>query len=334
MSKPRVLLTAIGCPGGPSVARALREEFYVVGVDMDARASGRYFVDAFYQVPAGDSTAFIPALREIAAREDVAAIMPESSNEVLALATFRDQFHRELGVQVLVSSQEAVSVALDKAQTYRAMEGAGVPLPEWYEVGNRTELRDALLALGAPTQPVVLKSPTGKGGRGLRIVVDRVNRMQTGLRQWPNSRLVSWTELWPSLTDKFPPLIAMEWIPEDQDRADTFDGYGATMGYTKIRRDCRHGVYHDHESLYDPELMDKARRVVERLGLEHFVNVQFMGGKLLEVNPRVSTCIYAEGFNLPALGVKMALGLLDQARVTLPDGIRSQYYLDLRSYEG
>ena len=334
MSKPRVLLTAIGCPGGPSVARALSQEFYVVGVDMDARASGRYFVDAFYRVPAGNKPGFIPAVREIAAREDVAAIMPESSNEVLALATFRAQFEQELGVQVLVSSQDAVSVALDKAETYRAMEGAGVPLPEWYEVGNRTELRDALLALGAPGRPVVLKSPTGKGGRGLRIVVDRVNRMQVRLRQWPNSRLVSWAELWPNLPDKFAPMIAMEWIPEDLDRADTFDGYGATMGYTKIRRDCRHGVYHDHESLYDPDLMDKARRVVERLGLEHFVNIQFMGGKLLEVNPRVSTCIYAEGFNLPALGVKMALGLMDEARVTLPDGIRSQYYLDLRSYEG
>ena len=336
MSKPRVLLTAIGCPGGPSVARALRQDFYVVGVDMDARASGRYFVDAFYQVPAGDDPKFIEAIKEIAAREDINAILPESSNEVLALATFRDLFERELGVKVLVSSPEAVSVALDKAETYRAMQGAGVPMPEVYEVDHPSALRAVLLRMGYYEHRVVIKSPLGKGGRGLRIVVPELDRLESSLRQWPNVKMITPAELdaWMDTQTSFPRLIVMEYLPEDQDRADTYDGYGATMGYTKVRRDCRHGVYHDHETLYDPELMDKARRVVERLGLEYFVNVQFMGGKLLEVNPRISTCIYHEGFNLPALGVKMALGQLTEAKVTLPDGIRSQYYLDLRSYGG
>jgi len=334
-SKPRVLLTAIGCPGGPSVARALREEFYVVGTDMDARASGRYFVDAFYQVARGDSPQFVNDLRNIAAREDVAAILPESSNEVLALGTFRKRFEKELGVKVLVSSAEAVAVALDKVETYRAMEGAGVPLPEWYEVDSLDDLLSTIDRLGLyDGRTVVVKSPTGKGGRGLRLVVPRVNRMELEPRQWPNANVVTLPELLEGLPDKFQRLLVMEHLPEDLDRADTFDGYGATLGYTKVRRDCRHGVYHDHESLYDPVIMDYGRRVVERLGLEHFVNIQFMAGKLLEVNPRISTCIYHEGFNLPALGVKLALGLVDHAEVDLPDGVRSQYYLDLRSYGG
>jgi len=191
MTKKRVLLTAVGCPGGPSVARALREEFYVVGTDMDCRASGRYFVDAFYLVPAGDSPGYIDAIKEIAAREDVVALLPQSSNEVLALATFRQQFDRELGVTVLVSSPEAVSVALDKAETYRAMEGAGVPLPRWYEVDNLGQLMTAIRRLGFPDRPVVVKSPIGKGGRGLRVVVRDVDRVQLDMRQWPNAQKVT-----------------------------------------------------------------------------------------------------------------------------------------------
>jgi len=159
-----------------------------------------------------------------------------------------------------------------------------------------------------------------------------VDRVQLDMRQWPNAQKVTLAELGADLPSTFPRLMVMEHLTDYQDQADTFDGYGATMGYTKVRRDCRHGVYHDHETLYDPDLMGMARRVVERLGLEYFVNVQFMGGKLLEVNPRISTCIYHEGFNLPALGVKLALGLVTQAKVMLPDGVRSQYYLDLRSY--
>ena len=262
------------------------------------------------------------------------AILPQSSNEVLALATFRDLFERDLGVKVLVSSPEAVSVALDKAETYRAMEGAGVPVPEWYEVDRLGQLMSATRRLGFPDRRVVIKSPIGKGGRGLRILVADLNRMTLDMRTWPNTQLVTLAELGESMPSRFPPLMVMEYLEGDESSADTFDGYGPTLGFTKIRRDCRMGVHHDHTALYDQELMDYGRRVVERLGLEYFVNVQFMDGKLLEVNPRISTMFYTDEFNMPALGVKLALGLVDEAEVRLPDGVRSQYYIDLRSYGG
>ena len=308
--------------------------FYVVGTDMDARASGRYFVDAFYQVPRGDSPLFVGQIKRIVAREDVDAILPQSSNEVLALATFRDLFERELGVKVLVSSPEAVSVALDKAETYRSMQGAGVPIPEWYEVTRIGQLMSAIRRLGFPDRRVVIKSPLGKGGRGLRILVAELNRIELSIRSWPNSQLITLGELADHMPVKFPPVMVMEYLVGDESSADTFDGFGPTLGFTKIRRDCRMGVHHDHTALYDQDLMDYGRRVVERLGLEFFVNVQFMAGKLLEVNPRISTMFYTEQFNMPALGVKLALGLVDEVKVRLPDGRRAQYYLDLRSYGG
>ena len=50
-----------------------------------------------------------------------------------------------------------------------------------------------------------------------------------------------------------------------------------------------------------------AREAVSILGLEWFVNAQFMGDYLMEVNPRISTQIIHESFNLPVLGVRLAL---------------------------
>ena len=36
--------------------------------------------------------------------------------------------------------------------------------------------------------------------------------------------------------------------------------------------------------------------------------MQWIGGRLLEINPRVSTFVYQEDFNIPYLGIKHALG--------------------------
>ena len=341
-----VLVTACGCPGGPSLVRGLRGDFRVVGTDLDPAAAGRFHADAFYPTPPGHDPAFIDTLRDICRREGVDAVLPESSHEVLALARARGHFEDD-GVTVLVSEEAAVRAALDKAETYRLVEGADVPLPCYHLIKERADgvvafndLCNAVYELGYPGRPVVLKRPDGKGGRGIWIVQDEVDRISLDMRRWPNAQRVTLPEVTQWCAGQMAAgrllgrWLVMEYLEGDESSADTFDGYGTVLGFTKIRRDCRNGVHWRHEARYDPDLARWARRVVERLGLEYFVNVQFMAGKLLEVNPRISTMIYHEGYNLPALGVKLALGLVTEEETALPDGVRAQYHLDLRSYGG
>jgi hypothetical protein len=54
--------------------------------------------------------------------------------------------------------------------------------------------------------------------------------------------------------------------------------------------------------------MDVAAKIVEELALDHFFNIQLVGDKVIEINPRISTIVYQEDLNLPWLGVKHALG--------------------------
>jgi hypothetical protein len=51
---------------------------------------------------------------------------------------------------------------------------------------------------------------------------------------------------------------------------------------------------------------------VAELGVDWFVNVQFIDGRLLEINPRISTIVYQEDFNMPYLAVRHALGEIDE----------------------
>jgi hypothetical protein len=66
------------------------------------------------------------------------------------------------------------------------------------------------------------------------------------------------------------------------------------------------------ETLEDPRLMDVAQAIVRELELDHFFNIQLVGDKVIEINPRISTVVYQEDLNLPYLGVKFALGELSE----------------------
>jgi carbamoylphosphate synthase large subunit len=320
--KPHVLVTACGCPGGPALIRALREEFYVVGCDCSELASGRFFADEFHVMPRGDDPDFALAILGLCDLREIDVVLPESSMEVLALSRERGTFE-EFGVKVVVGKPRAVETALDKALTYRALECSDVPIPEWGMAWNEDKMWEIARWLGYPERPVVLKDPKGKGGRGFRVARTDVDRAALDMRSWPNSQIVRLDEAhgpWP--------LMVMEHLAGDESSADTFDSYAGMFGYTKIRRDCRMGVHHHHTAMWDQELWDRGVEVVEALDLGGFVNVQFMGGKLLEVNPRISTNFYGSG-NYAVAGVRAALGM-DPEYERPEDGTVAQYYLDNR----
>lgn len=325
-----VLLTAVGCPGGPSVIRALqRGGCRVIGADMDPEASGRFFADEFHLVPHGGSSQYANALLDLCEQYRADVLFPQSSAEVQALAC-NQPFFEEMGVRVLVSEPDAVAVALDKWRTYQAIRGV-VPQPLTFQVSGFHELETALGEVGLPA---VLKPAIGKGGRGLRVIVEDLDRWDLDLRQWPNAYKLTVRELLYAAPMAFPPVLVQEYVEQDEDQADTYDGFGLAVGFTKIRQDCRRGVHFRHVAKFDARLMGLARQVIEALGLDYFVNVQFRGGKLLEANPRISTQIYHERFNLPLLGVRLALGDPGPLAYHLPDGTQSQYYHDLRSFDG
>jgi len=87
------------------------------------------------------------------------------------------------------------------------------------------------------------------------------------------------------------------------------------LGHPKTREAMRAGLAMYFETLDDPALMDVAASIVRELELDHFFNIQLVGDLVIEVNPRISTVVYQEDLNLPYLGVKLALGEIDEAEL-------------------
>jgi carbamoyl-phosphate synthase large subunit len=310
-----VLLSAAGVPGAPALIRALREngerEVRLVGTDMSELAIGRHFCDSFHVVPPGTDAGFADAVREICGDEQVDAVLPQSSYDLLGLAEARERFD----CAVLVASPEAVRRSNDKASSYALLDTIGVPGPAWRRVRGAAAVEAAARELGYPGEDVCMKPLVSSGSRGFRVLSASADRRTQLLENRPGvapaMQLEELVELLPARDG--PELLVME-LARGKER--TIDGVARegriALGHPKTREAMRAGLAMYFETLDDPWLMEIAAKIVAELGLDHFFNIQLVGDRVIEINPRISTIVYQEDLNLPYLGVKHALGEISE----------------------
>ncbi len=315
MNDLTILVTASGSPGTAALLRALRENgerlVRLVGTDMAELAVGRHLCDAFHVVPPGSNPGFADAVISICEREGVDAVLPQSTYDLPGLAAAQERFP----CAVLVSSVAAVRRSNDKAETYALLDAIGAPGPAWRRVRGREAVEAAARELGYPAEEVAVKPLQSSGSRGFRVLsasadpLDQLLVNRPGVA--PAIRLEELLVLLPA--DAGHELLVME-LARGKER--TIDGIARggriVLGHPKTREAMRAGLAMYFETLEDPWLMEVAEAIVRELDLDHFFNIQLVGDKVIEINPRISTVVYQEDLNLPYLGVKFALGELSE----------------------
>jgi carbamoyl-phosphate synthase large subunit len=320
-----VLVTASGAPGAAALIRGLRENgerpARIVGVDMAERSIGRHICDAFHLVPAGSDPGYADAILDVVERERVDVVLPESSFDLPGLAAARDRFP----VPVLVSSPETVRRSNDKAESYELLQRIGVPTVDFRRVAGAREVDAAARELGYPERPVCFKPVFSSGSRGFRILDPTVDRAHQLLHERPGSvsmRLEEALELLPE--EGGTELLVMELATGGERTIDGIaDGSRVVLGHPKTREAMRAGLAMYFVTLADDELMEISDRIVRELEIEWFFNIQLVGDRVIEVNPRISTIVYQEDLNLPWLAVKRALGeISDEELATYATRVR------------
>jgi len=315
----------------------------LVGVDMDHEAIGRFLTDTFYTVPAAaDETAYLERILEIVEREQPDVLFPESSFEVPILAKHR-AIIEALGAKVVVSSLESVALANDKYAMYEALrEATDLPLPAYRWPRCLDEFIAAAHELGYPEKAVCFKPHVAKGSRGFRIMDAHISRRDLLLNYKPNSRYMSLDEFVTIFEQEpdFPDFLVMEYVEGQEVTADSLclDGE-ALLTTVKTVEQARWGVIVRGELVDRPDLLAQTEEILHVIPLSYNVNLQFIGKKLIEINPRVSTFIYQDDLIAPYLAIKLALGELDtegvrayQARIAY--GRRMVRYMDQVFYGG
>jgi carbamoyl-phosphate synthase large subunit len=148
------------------------------------------------------------------------------------------------------------------------------------------------------------------GSRGFRILDPSVDRAHQLLHERPGSvsmRLEEALDLLPEQGGT--ELLVMELATGGERTIDGIaDGERIVLGHPKTRESMRAGLAMYFVTLQDDALMEMSDRIVRELAIEWFFNIQLVGDRVIEINPRISTIVYQEDLNLPWLGVKRALG--------------------------
>jgi carbamoyl-phosphate synthase large subunit len=310
----RIVLTAVGCPGASTLIHMLRangeREIFIHGVDVREDAIGRFLCDGFETVPAGASADYIPALAAVVEHVRPDVLFVQSSHEIETVARHRDVFE-QLGAKVLADGVRGIEIASDKARMHAACGGIGVPQPKLLLPRTIEEFVAGARELGYPATPVCFKPPVAKGSRGFRILSAEVDRVHELLHERPINRYMTLDDFVGLFAgvDPFPELMLMEYVDAAEITVDMYTCKGEVVFYqSRTREEFLTGLAMAFKTIDRPDLVELARTIVRRLGLDYFQSIQFIGGKLLEINPRVSTFVYQEDFIIPYLGIKHALG--------------------------
>ena len=178
--------------------------------------------------------------------------------------------------------------------------------------------------LGYPGRDVCIKPVVSAGSRGFHVLSATIDRRAQLLTARPGPAPLSLEDAAAALGDDPTELLVMELVTGLERTVDGYARGGEVLfAHAKTREELRAGLAMRFVALDDPALVAAASAVVGALCLDGFFNVQFIGGALLEVNPRISTIVYQEDLNLPYLGVKRAIGeISDEELVGLRSRIR------------
>jgi carbamoylphosphate synthase large subunit len=204
---------------------------------------------------------------------------------------------------------------------YFTLEDNGIDLPEYYACENIIDTRVALSKLGFPKNRVVMKPQVGKGSRGVRIIDDYVNRYDLLMEEKPSHKFITLPELRTTLkyAERYPKLLLMEYLDEPKLGQRTVDAVclDGELLYATVKtvEKARWGVIVSGELVRDDGLIEQSREILKHIPLSYCVNLQFIGDKLIEINPRVSTFIYQDGVCPPYLAIQLALGNLSKDEV-------------------
>jgi len=335
-----ILMTAAGCPGASTCIRYLKgieeRQVRVVGVDAEKECIGRFFADDFAQVPLASDSGYIDALLEYAVRQEANCILIPSSYEVEVIAAEREKFERA-GIKVLASSTEALRLANNKRFLYETFQDdAVVDVPEFRVVSTLDAFVAGCREMGYPERALCFKPPFSKGSRGFRFLADNVSRADLLMNYKPDSKIISLDEMIDIFKkeDSFPELLLMETVSGEEIDSMILAENGDPLLIThKTREKERGGVITLGGHCEDFELDRKITAILAKIPLSYNIGIQFKGGDLIEINPRLSTFMYAQDWVEPYFAVKLALGEFTREDVRalqakVPMDVRMVRYFD------
>lgn len=313
-------MTGAGAPGAAGIIFCLQSDpsIQLTVADADENAVGRYLTKDFSTIPKAEDPEFIDAVLNLCVEKHIGLILPLVTKELLPLSKNKRLFE-DKGIRVLVSSQEAISIANNKSSCYRFLQEKGISVPKFFVVNTADEFIHAAFELGHPQKSFCFKPSSSNGSRGVRIVSDSMDESEQLFHHKPYNLHITYAHALKILSSKkFPELLVSEYLPGDEYSIDCLAKNGsAELIVPRIRKKMINGISVQGGFVQDEPIIHYCKKIIEAIGLHGNIGIQVKYSErneplLLEINPRVQGTIVAglgAGINLPMLAVKQELGL-------------------------
>ena len=321
----RLLLTAAG--GGLSCQTILhaqssqRHQIEVVAVDMRDDSPARSLAAEFETVPRGDDPTYAERLCDIVKMHDVDLVLPCSDEEAIALAASRDKV-LEAGARLATVESDTLNVFADKAETYRSLETAGIPVAAWRLVERTEELDLAIDETLGQYGDAVIKPARDRGGRGVYIIRDDIDEpvFQDGARE-VHMNIGDFQTIYREQALDNLPLLVCERLVEPVYDADILAWKGKAH-FVVPRRRINSAVPNDgHLLIENPEIVEVGHRLAKLFNLSWLYDVDMMCGqdgkpRIIEINPRPSGSLAVP----LSAGIPLIDGIVSLAKGEMVDG--------------
>lgn len=317
--KINVLLTAIGCPGGPSLIQGLREDSHIkiIGTDMRKDVVAKYLVGKFYAVPPGRNSSYIGKILEIVRREKIDVILPLATFELDALSRHKADF-REEGCEVCVSDITGLTVANNRYLMSKRFEGKSF-IPDFEIATDWEDMQRKMEKLGFPDRKVVIKPFVSHGSIGLKIVDDNLDLYAQYRNCKPYSISVNSQVLEQVFKGRtFDDILLQEYLPGREWEVDLLlNPVTHKMICGGLREESEVVLSAADKVIFTEspkEVLDIGKYMAEELKLSYTVNLSVKLAedgtpKATEINPRSGTGMIlpiSAGLNFPLWSVYLA----------------------------
>lgn len=332
-----ILFTIANAPGTVYKFRSFQNKGYrVIACDANPNAAGRHFADAFHLVPMQKDPGYLDKLLEIVCLEK-ADVLVAAESESLMLIEHRDQF-TSINCTLVATDPNTLNIALDKITLFNFLSSnTKIPLPGFAEVNNLEEFEAGLEKLH-PAK-VCIKPARTSGSRGFVILRDNppdateIFFKKAGFQEMT---LNDFREVL-KRSNKIPKLILMEYLEEMNFDANMVCKNGEILFQSvKTREEAKVGTITKGEILRNEEIFEINKQIASVLKTTGLVATQFIGNKLIEINPRWSTSMDFKSINEYLMGVQIYTGeeiTVDPSDVEEYIGLRMVRYWDVVTYK-